>query len=178
MKKQPQSIFDIWDRRLKLLENKTWNGDDPRTGWDLQHDKNTNLHEFYNRKYSSNWSDLTIRDFRNILICLESGVFPNELDETRFTIDNINTSSASDKYPIWKLTDKQCKIDILSISSIQKYFMINNIENNCIFSVSWYKDRGSIDCIINCEHGKSITIEEMTDLLVSLGLEEDYEYDL
>lgn len=125
----------IWTRRSSL--KKTWNGSNPKPAF------NYNLSES-NESYflQSNWNDLALSDFREILDDLN-------IDETKY-IRNV-------------------RIQRLVVDCDSSRYIIENDED--IYILSQYKSRGNIQSFVATEYGKQIHIYEFTQLLIDLGLE-------
>lgn len=172
-----QTLSDIWKKRKNTaiqLRKKAGDsyGSEPYTGfglesWDGKSDINPHT------KFEDNWSDLSIMDFRLVLDNLLDGALSDNLDPDKYSV-----TSVPSRHNYLNILESQRNATDNPISIISYYgddqpqFTIYH--NGDAFSVSWYKSRGRIDSIINLEYGHSITLEEFTDILVSLGLEEPY----
>lgn len=146
-----QNLTDIWTRRLKRLENKTWNGSEPKTGFDFSDGiKSDLLYE------NDNWNDLAIRDLRELL--MDIGMDNAYLKE------------------IWtKTRDDDRTIEISSrVINNQSYFIIE-LSDYGMYAVSIYKNRGRINCMIDLEYGLPICLEDLTEILYRCGLEDSFE---
>ena len=166
-----QTLTDIWTKRMALLENKTWNGDDPKSGFDFT--LPIEPHIPYRRSHS--FADLSIRDLRSALTDILSGVIPEDLDQDRFQITDMGIHQPFVVFET-KNVEEEFPITIIAASvNMQPQFTIHLYDYTTL-SVSWYKNRGRIDSIINTEYGQEATLEEVTDILVGLGLEEPYEH--
>lgn len=175
-KQEKQTLTDIWTKRQTWLENKTWNGDDPKCGFDFSKPIKPFLP--YDQK---NWNDLTLKDLRRVLDDLVYDDFPELLSPDHFTLgygptifqNNILSSKVDPKQPY---AERDPKIMIIS-SRINDQPQFTIYTENAVFSISWYKSRGKIDSIIDTEYGNPATLEDITDILVALKLEEPYELD-
>lgn len=172
-----QTLTDIWKKRKeKAIQLRKKAGDsygsEPYTGfglenWDGQSTISTAT------TFGDNWSDLSIMDFRLVLDDLLGEILADTLDADKYSI-----SSVPSRHHSLSILESQRNATDNPISIISYYgedqpqFTIYH--NGDAFSVSWYKSRGRIDSIINLEYGHPITLEEFTDILVSLGLEEPY----
>lgn len=156
------TLEDIWQRRIRNLQEKTWNGDDPRCGFDFSNGILSHLR--YDQK---NWNDLTIRDFRQLL----AGI-PDEITPEGFTFLTNGTGVQLDTL-IRTEGPNPVRIDVTQIED-QTYCILHAVGIG-VYSVSWYKSRGTIDSIVNLEYGAPITLEHLTDLLVAMNLEAPYD---
>lgn len=168
-----QTLTDIWTKRAKWLENKTWRGSDPKSGFDYSQPINAHL------PYTNdNWNDLSIEDLRSVLTDLTFNDFPERLSIDHFDItyedtvfkSTILTSKVIPNQPYGK---DDPKIKIIA-SRIEEQPQCTIYTKNGVFSVSWYKSRGRIDSFINTEYGHPATLENITDILVALKLEKPY----
>lgn len=162
------TLKSIWERRKNLLKHKTWDGTDPKSGFDLESwNENSCI-----AKYKKNFMDLSIRDFRDVLTALQQGEFPETLSTSEFQVQVFTTHP----FALFALTPKETSkrnITIIANGYAQQAQFTIYVDE-AVYSVSWYKNRGSIDSIINTEYGQPITLEELTDILVELGLESPY----
>lgn len=168
-----QTLQDIWQRRyadaLKYYEENKWNGDKPKYGFCIPTVDDVDPHQLY----GDNWNDLMIKDFRHILTQLSEGQLSNVLSGFDFKVE----VQCTDHISHYILLTKRPVENHICITAHrvedQSYFIIKT--DFGVFSVSWYKHRGRIDSILNLEYGSSITLEELTDILIYLGLEQPYE---
>lgn len=162
-------IKNMWIKRRNLNNHKTWNGDDPSPAFPYdQLESEPNFNKLIFSK--NNWNDIAIADFRNVLTDLLYHNRINEkLDQSKFKIIEHTD------LPFVFLKSKTITI-VASIdySIEQSQFTIHIKEMNPI-SVSWYKNRGRIDSIIDTEYGNPINLNQMTDILIELGLETEIE---
>ena len=165
------TLKDIWTKRNARMI-KTWNGADPSAGFNLKSfiepESETNPYGLtYN---TSNWKDLTISDFRELL---EDIFFENStskyFDKDHVKMSRIETTAAF--LAIYENT--KTNITIVATGGDQKYFTI--YVNDQVHSVSWYKFRGRIDSIINTEYGQPINLVDFTYILVALELEDEFD---
>lgn len=164
-----QTLNDIWTKRALLMKNKTWNGDDPKAGFDFTDGIKPHLQ--FN---SDNWNDLMITDLRHVLDSLLYGDVSDKLNTAKATVTMLDGPYYLHSLSV---TNKDDETDIMIIASRfndQPQFTIY-LPNNGVFSVSWYKNRGRIDSIIDTEYGHPANLEDVTDILVALCLEEPYE---
>lgn len=144
-----QTLNDIWLRRIEKLKDKTWLGSNPKSGFDFSNGiKPELLYE------NENWYDLTIQDFRTFLTDIRD---EHMLDNISWNNDNIHGR------PSVSITPKMIRD--------QSYFIIDMFYYG-VFSVSIYKNRGRIDCIIDLEYGTPISLVQLTEILYRCGLEE------
>lgn len=162
------TLKDIWTKRAALMKNKTWNGADPKAGFDFTDGIKPHV------EYSSdNWNDLMIRDLRLVLNELLEGELADCLDA-----DKAEVNMLPGPVTLYGLTVRDSDGDtaIMIVSSWindQPQFTLY-MPDYGTFSISWHKRRGRIDSIINTEYGHAAVLEEVTDILVALGLEDDY----
>lgn len=169
-----QTLTDIWTKRAKWLENKTWQGDDPKSGFDYSQPIKS-----YLPYTNDNWNDLSIQDLRRVLTDLTFGDFPEDLSTDHFNIIYENTVFnstilTSKVIPNQPYGEGDPKIKIIA-SRIEEQPQCTIYTENGVFSVSWYKSRGRIDSFIDTEYGHPATLENITDILVALKLEKPYE---
>lgn len=163
------TLYTIWDKRRKLLNNKTWKGDDPVSCFNLDKlDSNKNLNQL---PFSSdNWNDLSISDFRSILDDLRHYVYPERLNKKDYNLTEIDVE------PIGLTILSNPKHDLTMIySSNMDQHSVNIRLDTSQYFLTWYKNRGRLEVFNNSVTGKPITLYEMTELLVALELEKPFE---
>lgn len=149
-----QKLRHIWNKRQDWMNDKTWVGDDPRAGFVFPED--TQLNQYI--KYSGdNWNDLMIHDLREFLNSLLDGF------------------EYSDKPWINERHLDRGKVSIQADVIAEQTYVTIKMSDYGMYSASWYKRRGKIDSFLNLEYGESIDLQDVTELLYRLGLEDDYE---
>lgn len=165
------TLKDIWAKRNARMV-KTWEGADPSAGFNLKSfiepESETNPYGItYN---TSNWRDLTISDFRELL----DDLFHENSSSKYFDKDHIKMSRVDTTAAFLVIYENtKTNITIVASGADQKYFTI--YLNYQVYTVSWYKYRGRIDSIINNEYGQPINLVNFTDILVALELEDDFD---
>lgn len=144
-----KTLETIWRNRSERMKNKTWNGDDPRAGFDFSKGIREDI-----RYSSDNWNDLMISDFRSLLNQILDG----------FDYTDGFWESRNDPYNKVYIT--------CDVINEQVYFFIK-VSSLGAYSVSWYKRRGKIDSIVDLEYGEPMCLADFTLLLWALGLEEE-----
>lgn len=152
-----QTFENIWKRR-QTLAIKKFEITNYKSGFDLSKEINPFL------QYSSNnFKDPMITDLREFL---EDFLFydkvPESMDIKEFT--NLKTSI--------KIASNKNITIVTSNNLAQPQFTIY-LEFST-YSISWYKSRGKIDSILNLEYGTAINLQEITDILIALNLENPY----
>lgn len=166
-----QTLQEIWERRNTLMV-KDWNGDDPKSGFNIESliTPKSKVNPYGLTYRDSNWRDLSINDFRDLLDDLFYDYSSSKyFDKDHIKRSSVNTAGAS----LTIYENNKTDITIVATGSDQKYFTI--YLNDDVITVSWYKNRGRIDAIIDNEYGKPINIVKFTDILVALELENEYE---
>lgn len=149
----------IWNKRIKWLDAKTWNGSDPKCGFDFSN--GIQPHITYEKE---NWNDLMIKDFRALLRNSTEGIIPKGFHAI-YTTDGVQLTTLK------SIQEPAIRIDVTQLE--EQTYCILYVAETGVFSVSWYKSRGGIDSIINLEYGSAVTLEELTDILIALRLEEE-----
>lgn len=167
------SLKEIWTRRAntlfernRQLKEKQSGSSLSKSGFDFSRPLyGDSLYEY------KNFMDLSIHDLRDVLTNLQYGELSEYLDKNAYEISEINRNWLQ-----FQLTDKNVHSDIQIVATTildQAYFVIH-LPNYGAYSISWYKNRGGIDSIIDLEYGDYATLYDITQILVALGLEEDH----
>lgn len=165
------TLKEIWTKRNARMI-KTWEGADPKTGFDIKSfiepESETNP---YGLTYStSNWRDLTISDFRDLLY----DIFDQDPSSKYFDKDHVKMSRIETTAGFLVIYENtKTNITIVATGGDQKTFTI--YVNYQVYSVSWYKARGRFDSIINTEYGQPINLVDFTYILVALELEDEFD---
>ncbi len=155
----------IWTKRgIKHLTQKS-RGSTPESGFDF-----TKTLTPYDEYSNDNYRDGSIQDFRDILSDLLEGHLSEHLDKDLFEVV-VRPDSWYNNELIGNIQGDEIKI-IASRIHDQAQFTIY-LSFYGVFSVSWYKNRGRIDSIINTEYGQPARLVDLTFILIALGLEDE-----
>lgn len=173
-----QTLTDIWKRReyeAKKISKFIHSGFDLRPRI-IRPEIRYEFHEPY-------YIDWTLFDLQTVLENLLKGKLAATLSANKFTISSIKMPERKLHYLQSK--SKQMPITIIATTSWD-YSQFTIYLDDDVLSLSWInrsfnkmeKDhKGGIDQFLNTKDGQPVTIEEVTDILVALGLEDDYDHD-
>lgn len=159
------SLKSIWTRRRELLNNKTWNGDDPVPCFklkDLEALKNPGELLFD----EANWNDLSIVDFRDLVDDLIHDIKPNLLVKNHF---EFYEGGRRGRY----FFTADCPVENFTVvaTSLYDQHHVTFYDETQAYMLTWYKSRGRLESFVNIDQARPITLAEFTNLLESLGLE-------
>lgn len=163
------NLHEIWTRRASKLVNYNRGGTPPKSGFDFDQPI-AGISPYQ----SDNYRDLAIIDLREILDDIVHGIHPEQLSYERFSL-RCGQDMWSNNILLGSTPKNPIKI-ISSYINDQAQFTIY-LPQYGVFSISWYKNRGRIDSIINTEYGQPANLEDITMILIALELEEDTSYE-
>lgn len=156
-------LYQFWKKRIEKLNNECLTSDfDLLVYNQIVTHKEKDIENLY---YDSKGSSLLLEDLFDFLHDMSMGYL---------TMDKVK----SDKYV---LSNMNSSIRVL-YSSNDKFFLTSNIVDDQhqvtiviphwgTFSISWYKSRLKIDCFIDTSTGDSVSIMDITKILISLELD-------